>query len=304
MRRRIACGKEIMENRMPAFIENHTAMEQRNYTGSFCGFVLLNKETYNLQALADRMKEQWGIEPYIAKTEDLIVEGGQEGDWFDQLLKEEDTAILTEPEIQDNNLVFEIPGAMIVIGFVPEAVPDGEAERFAKNNETWKEALEVTKEHKAHLMIAVLPGEKKPLDAGMDYVKIVSSALEDPSAVAVYTSGTVLEPKAYQNEVQNMKDGKLPIDNWLHFGFYQNEAGNNAYTIGMDAFGKDELEILGSKRTPEELNAFLMRTAIHVLQDDLMLHEQTVYQDEDGTEIDIKREDAVAVEGHSIQFAI
>lgn len=293
----------FMEQRMPAFVENHTAMEQRNYTGSFCGFVLLKEQAYDLQALSVRLKNSWGIEPYVQKTEELIVEGGQEGDWFDQLLKE-DVDVLTEPEIQDNNLVFEIPGAMIVIGFVPEAVPEGEAERFAKNNGEWKDALEVTKKHKAHLMIAVLPGEKKPLDAGMDYIKIISSALEDPSAVAVYTSSTVLEPAAYRKEAEKMKEGKLPVHNWLHFGFYQNEAGSNAYTIGMDAFGKDELEILGSSKSTEELKQFLLRTSIHVLQDDLMLHEQSVYEDEDGTKISIKREDAVAVEGHSIQFAL
>ena len=39
--------------------EEHSAMEKRNYTGSFCGFILLDSPGYNLTALADRLKQQW-----------------------------------------------------------------------------------------------------------------------------------------------------------------------------------------------------------------------------------------------------
>lgn len=92
---------------------------------------MLNHAEYDLLALKQRLKQQWGIEPVSAQTDEIIVEGGETGDWFDQLLAEESVDVLTEPEIQDGNLVFDIPGAMVVIGYTPTPVPDGEAERFA-----------------------------------------------------------------------------------------------------------------------------------------------------------------------------
>lgn len=53
-------------------------------------------------------------------------------------------------------------------------------------------------------------------------------------------TGTVLEPGFYQEVTARMEQGELPVLNWVQLGVYQNEAGNNGYTIGMDAFSKDE----------------------------------------------------------------
>lgn len=125
---------QVENDALTVLTEEHTEEEQRNYTGSFCGFVLLNTASYDLQALADRLKKRWGIVPQVAPEEEVTVEGGQSGDWLEQLLAEETVDVLTEPEIQDGNLVFDIPGAMVAIGFMPAPVPDGEAERNAASN--------------------------------------------------------------------------------------------------------------------------------------------------------------------------
>ena len=283
--------------------EEHSAAEKRNYTGSFCGFVLLNHAQYDLLALKQRLKQQWGIEPVSAQTDEIIVEGGETGDWFDQLLAEESVDVLTEPEIQDGNLVFDIPGAMVVIGYTPTPVPDGEAERFAASNYLWKDAVEVTKQHVAHLMVAVLPHVMTPMEAGKTYVKIISSCLEAANAIGVYTSGTVLEPGAYQEITAEMEQGELPVQNWIYFGLYQNEAGNHGYTIGMDAFGKDELEILNSKQSLEDIREFLYNAAYYVLEGDRTLRHGDTIGFHAEQKLQMKRGDGVAVEGHSIQIA-
>ena len=282
--------------------EEHSAMEKRNYTGSFCGFILLDEPGYDLTALAERLKQRWGIAPEEAAQEQVFVEGGQEGDWLDQLLAEESVDVLTAPEIQDGNLVFDMPGAMVAIGYMPEPIPDGEAERFAKNSYFWPEASQVAAGHVAHLMIAVLPRDMAPVEAGKTYVKIMASCLESRNAVAVYTSGTVLEPAFYRAVVSEMEEGVLPLFNWIHIGTYQNENGNNAYTIGMDAFGKDELEILASQHNDEELREFLYNVAYYVLQGDVTLRSGETIGFSEEEEYTMKRGDGVAVEGHSIQI--
>ncbi len=282
--------------------EEHSAMEKRNYTGSFCGFILLDKPEYNLTALAERLKQRWGIAPEEGPEDQVFAEGGEEGDWLDQLLAEESVDVLTAPEIQDGNLVFDMPGAMIAIGYMPEPIPEGEAERFAKNNYFWTDASRVAASHVAHLMIAVLPRDMAPVEAGKTYVKIMSSCLESDNAVGAYTSGTVLEPAFYQNVVAEMEQGKLPLFNWIYFGVYQNENGNNAYTIGMDAFGKDELEILDSQRSDEDMRDFLYDVAYYVLEGDRTLKSSDTIGFSENEKYTMKRGDGVAVEGHSVQI--
>lgn len=282
--------------------EEHSAMEQRNYTGSFCGFILLDKPGYDLTALAARLKQRWGIAPEEGPEDQIMVEGGEEGDWLDQLLAEESVDVLTAPEIHENNLVFDMPGAMIAIGYMPEPIPEGEAERFAKNNYFWPDASRVAANHVAHLMIAVLPRDMAPVEAGKTYVKIMSSCLETNSAIGAYTSGTVLEPAFYQKIAAEMEQGALPLFNWIYFGVYQNENGNNAYTIGMDAFGKDELEILGSEHSAQELRDFLFDVAYYVLEGDITLKSGETIGFTEDQKFPMKRGDGVAVEGHSIQI--
>ena len=282
--------------------EEHSAMEKRNYTGSFCGFILLDKQGYDLTALAARLKQRWGIAPEESAEEQITVEGGEDGDWLDQLLAEETVDVLTAPEIHEDNLVFDMPGAMVAIGYMPTPVPDGEAEHFAKNNYFWPEASQVTAGHVAHLMVAVLPRDMAPVEAGKTYVKLMSSCLESENAIGAYTSGTVLEPAFYQKVTDSMEQGKLPVFNWIYFGVYQNETGNNAYTIGMDAFGKDELEILGSKHTEQELCDFLFDVVHYVLEGDITLKSGETIGFTADQKLPMKRGDGVAVEGHSIQI--
>lgn len=295
--------------------EEHSAAEQRNYTGSFCGFVLLDTASYDLEGLAQRLKQRWNIVPQAAGPEEIIVEGGQEGDWLEQLLADESLDILTEPDVREDSLLFDIPGAMIAVGFEPSPVPDGEAERYAGNNGLWPEAAAVARRHVAHLMIAVLPRELAPLEAGNVYVKVITSCLEAANAIGVYTAGTVLEPEFFRREAAAMEQGKLPLLNWLQFGVYQNEAGNNGYTIGMDAFGKDELEVLGSQHSLEEVRALLFQVAYDVLENDATLKSGGILEIPAGQgasadssskpslRLSLKRGDGVAVDGHSIQIA-
>ena len=71
----------------------------------------------------------------------------------------------------------------------------------------------------------------------------------------VFTSGVVFEPRFYEGFANMMKEDELPIFNWIWFGLYRSEGGLNGYTYGMDVFGKEEMEVLNTRR-PEDLRTF------------------------------------------------
>ncbi len=250
--------------------QEHTEEEIQNYTGSFCGFVLLNEPEYDLIALAERLHQQ-GI-AVLAPGENKAL-------------------------VQD--LMLDVQGAMVTISMISEPIPDGEAEAAAVFA-LWDGAKEAAEHHKAHLMIAVLPDTLSAMEAGRLYCQILSTALDATQVLAVYTSGTVLEPKQFQQQTLQSTDG-MPLENLIFVGTYTCDGGNCGYTVGMDAFGKDELELLDSTESVERIAYILRECAKQILTKDAPASWYLTI-DLDGVVWEGRRKDGVMVEGHSIQL--
>ena len=72
-----------------ALTHEHTEAEVQNFTGSFCGFVLL-KNGYNIQTLSERLRHQYGIEMWPSHTGDVLIQ----------------------------DFMLDVPGAMVTISFI------------------------------------------------------------------------------------------------------------------------------------------------------------------------------------------
>jgi len=163
---------------------------------------------------------------------------------------------------------------MIAVSFIDAPVPDGEAEHYAQGNYLWPEAAEVTQTHVAQLILAVLKRSASPLVSGKVYAKLAASCLKLPSAVGLYSSGTVFQPEFYIDMAETMKTEDLfPLLNLVYFGLVGTETGINGYTYGLRAFGKDEIEVLDSQVTPAELREFLMDIALYIVEQDVTLRD-------------------------------
>ena len=215
-------------------------------TGVFTGFVLLSKGEWDKQQFIRDMQEKWGItvDEYSASEE------------------KDDTA-----------LVFEVGGMLAAVSLADCPIPDGEAEANAENNYMWEDAVKVAREHRAHIMVAVLGKEKDLLEKGKLFTKVVAVCCRQKYATGVYTSGVVFEPQFYEGFADMLKGDKLPIFNWIWFGLWRNEKGLNGYTYGMEAFGKDEMEVLDTNADPYDLLDFLASLASYVLENDVELHD-------------------------------
>ena len=207
--------------------------------GSFCGSVLLSEDEWDTDKLIRDLQVDWGIELSKEDTED------------------EDT------------IVTDIDTCRIVISKFPAPVPNEEAEINAENNWMWEEAVEVTKTHKAHIVVAILGDEEDVIVRGLLYTKIMATCCKQEKAIGVFTSGVVFEPSYYMNASEMIRDGELPIIAWVWFGLYRTESGLSTYTYGMKAFGKLELEILDAHEEANTLLSFISSIASYVLQDDV-----------------------------------
>ena len=207
--------------------------------GSFCGSVLLSEDEWDTDKLIRDLQVDWGIELPKEDAED------------------EDT------------IVTDLDGCRVVISKFPVSVPNEEAEINAENNWMWEDAVEVTKTHKAHIVVAILGDEEDVIVRGLLYTKIMATCCKQEKAIGVFTSGVVFEPSYYMNAAEMIRDGELPIFTWVWFGLYGTENGLSTYTYGMKAFGKYELEILDAHEEANTLLSFISSIASYVLQDDV-----------------------------------
>ena len=234
------CQKEIAK-RVEAEAE-----DESDHTGVFTGFVLLSKAEWNKEQFIRDMKEKWDIavEEYDASEEK-----------------------------DDDALVFEVGDMLAAVSLAAYPIPGGEAEGNAENNYMWEDAVKVAKEHRAHLMVAVLGKEEDLLEKGKLFTKVVAACCRQEYATGIYTSGVVFEPRFYEGFADMMRDDELPIFNWIWFGLWRDENGMNGYTYGMESFGKDEMEVLGTDAKPSDLRDFLASLASYVLENDVELHD-------------------------------
>ena len=236
------CQKEIAKRAEEEADEENDG----DHKGVFTGFVLLSKGKWDKQQFIQDMKEKWNI-----------------------TVDEHDAS----EDKSDDALVFEVGDMLAAVSLGTYPIPNGEAEINAENNYMWDDAVKIAKEHRAHIMVAVLGKEEDLLEKGKLYTKLVAACCRQKYATGIYTSGVVFEPRFYEGFAVMMHDDELPIFNWIWFGLYRDENGMNAYTYGMDVFGKDEMEVLGTDAEPGDLRDFLASLASYVLENDVELHD-------------------------------
>lgn len=216
--------------------------------GSFAAFVLLDEPVFSLEQLVSDLKKDWNID--IKKDE-----------------KE-------QMDLENVTAVFTIDDMLATIGLIPVPVPDDEAVHNAETNFRWKEAVEVTKSHKAHLIVAVLPHDRSAVEAGTLFVELCAACLKQQHTIAINTAGTVMEPNLYKEYAKGaIEDGMFPILDLVFFGIYSNDNGKtiSGYTFGLQDLGKDEIEVLDSLHPASEIFEFLVDIASYVVEEDAIL---------------------------------
>ena len=213
--------------------------------GEFCGSVLLSEDCWDKNKLIKDLRDEWSIE---IPNEDLTDEA-------------------------DDVIFTDINGYRVVISKFPDSVPNEEAEINASNNYMWREAVEVTKSHKAHIVVAVLGDGEDIKERGLIYTEIMATCSMQENAIGVFTSGVVFEPNTYIDSAQMIKEQALPIFNWIWFGLYQTDKGISTYTYGMDVFGKYELEIIDADENPGNLIKFISSIVSYILLEDVDLQD-------------------------------
>lgn len=281
----------------------------------FQAFVLMKQTEWKKDWFEKEFFREWGIQLEDAEEKDSVQQDSdQEGsvqkdsdrDGFVQKdVGQEDFAqegVSQEDKEQDVGF-YVVDQMHLVLGFMGFPIPDGEAEYHAQFNYLWKDAVDVTGTHKAHLLVTIM-GEGTPVEKGLLYAKALTTLCRSEDVLGVYANGVVYEPKFFVAMSEIIENGDLPVFDWVWIGVGRDEEGVSVYTNGLTCFGKEELEIVNSKQPPSELRDFMMNIVGYLIEEDVIFHDGETVGYTNEQRLKLVKSEGVNVEGESLKILI
>lgn len=250
--------------------------EKKQDGGPFASSILLSQAAFSLEKFISDLKNDWNI------------------DISDEALSDD-----------KETLVCTIEGMTVAVSLMPGPVPNDEAVNNAKTNYLWPEAVSVAQEHKASILVAILPNEQSLSKAGILLVKLSCCGLKQDNATGIYTAGSVFAPDFYIDHANVfLQDDLYPVMNLVFFGLYSRDNGKTfcSYTYGMECFCKDELEVIDSKHSPQELIDFMSDIAAYVIEGDVSLQDGETIGFSEEQKLPIIKSKSEVLDGYTLKI--
>lgn len=202
--------------------------------------MFVNGDRYELNAVIDNLKNYWSLNVT-----------GVEGD--------NESAILT---IEDEK---------VFIAFMPIPIPMGDIEGTAQYAYNWTNVLDDLNGFSGHSVVSVRSGTKPTVERFKLLSKVLHSILTTSNSIGIYQgSQSLLIPKQqYIDGAEELKNDEVPISLWVYIGIRKSDKGNSVYTYGLNEFGKNEMEIVNSKLSLEELYDFISNVSAYVISNNV-----------------------------------
>lgn len=212
------------------------------------GVLLLEEQRWSEDEFLLSLEEKWGIVP--DKEDDDKGEDGSRSSAF---------------SYNDMN---------INLNYVPSHISNNEMEYFAQFNYLWKDAVQQTAKHTAHLIVTLSGSGTDSFTKAITMTKVLESCVKSDkeNVLGVYTNGIVYEPEYYCENALDIDEDEIPINDLVWFGYTKTEDGSlRGYTMGLENFDKREIEVLNCKDTPAALIELMTDVAAYVITEDITL---------------------------------
>ena len=249
--------------------------ERAKSAGTFVGFALLKEPLWDSTKFEKDYTTEWG-ENLIGNPEESV-----------------SAKVYSFPEFGEKTL--------LAISLVESPVTEDEIEYSAQSNYMWSEAAKVTKSHKAHLIISVLGADDAKVGARL-YAKVITTICHDSNTLGLYHNQVVLQPSFIIDASKLMKKNMFPLLSLVWFALRRTEKGLSAYTVGLIALGKDEIEILNTNEAPSVLRDFLFNIVSYIVEEDVVLHAGETIGVDNKQRLKIDKSEGVNVKVESLKI--
>lgn len=239
------------------------------------GTVLLNDKTApDAKALLSALKKDWQLKTDSAST-------------------------------ADKTIVFAAPGATVMIAFLDYPVPATDIRAAAQISWLWKNGGDEALRHQSQAVVSVIGGGNKALDLYKIFTKTAAAVLENANACGIYMGDQylLLSKGFYTAAARNMRDNfTMPLYCWAYFGMAQEEELSSGFTFGLHEFGLQEMEIVRSKQSLQDVHAVLYDAALTVVEKNTRLQDGQVFTTKEGQKFTVRLSKAVFQEGQTLKL--
>ncbi len=172
-----------------------------------------------------------------------------------------------------DTVTFTLCGETGFVSLMPAPVPWSDLEGPCVTSLYWREAAAVLKPHAAHVIVSIMP---RTDDLSMVLWAILLTKLTSSVALALgshalgiyWPTGTLVQSVPFFLEsAHKIAPDCLPLELWIEFRLQLLPAvACNVLTTGLDIFGLPEIEVINSKRKPQQVLPFVINLAEYLLQ--------------------------------------
>jgi len=234
-----------------------------------------NGETFDFEKVSDHLKTNWNI-----PIADINGDNG--------------------------TVTFSIQGETVALATIPNQIPFEDIQGAAQYAYNWPTAEKDLENHNSHIIVTIISSKNTTLEKFIILTKVLSSIVATTNCIGVYQgSQSLLIPRdQYLDSSESLKLNQIPIDLWIYIGLRKGKTGNTAYTYGLTAFDKLEMEFINAKLDLEEMFSFLSNICAYVINSNVIFKSgQTLGYTAD-QKIKITKSKGQFVEGQTFKLEI
>jgi len=200
---------------------------------------------------------------------------------------------------------FSMDGEHVALLTMPAQIPFEEIKSTTQYAYNWKDAEHELKDHDTHVIATVLSSKHVGSHRFTVLSKVLSALLSTSNAIGVYkgTQSLLIPRSEYLESATLIRQNRIPVNLWVYIGVRSLETGNSAYTYGLSAFGKPELEIINSTRSPQDIYSFLANICSYVIGGDVTFHSGETLGYTEDQKVKITASEGVFVKGVSLKLS-
>lgn len=195
-----------------------------------------NGETFDIDNVAIHLKNNWNT-----SISDINGEGG--------------------------TVTFSIQGETVALATMPIPIPSGDIQGTAQYAYNWITAEKDLENHNSHIIVSVMSSNNNEIERFTILTKILDSIVATTNCLGVYqgSQSLLISREQYLDSAETLKEDQIPIDLWIYIGLRKGENQNSAYTYGLTAFDKLEIECINASLNLEELHSLLSNICAYVI---------------------------------------
>ncbi|MDL2215188.1 DUF4261 domain-containing protein [Dysgonomonas sp. OttesenSCG-928-M03] len=235
--------------------------------------IFINGQSYTLDSVIDHLRSFWNVS-------------------------------VAEVTGDDNTAVFEIDGIAVALGAMPVPIPEEELESVISYVYMWRTATEELKHQTGHAIVSVMGENGTSVERHMVLSKLLCSVMmTTDDCIAVYQGSEtlLLQKEYYLSSVDDIKNNRIPVPAWIYIGLRKSGEHFDAYTYGMNGFGKPEIEIIGSALDWDQLYKLILSISSYAIGSDVLFKDGDIYNLSESVGLKLTLSKGVYIDGTSLK---